>query len=177
MCRSPSHSFESSSARYPTLVSRWCPMRGHSFKPHGVLSKSFSASWISGPRTIVRIHPRAFFHFSFCLITSNIFSQKPTVQRGNRWPSEPTGASIEWIPLCHPRSKAISRSFSQVLDGTSVFHRCSTVQTGVCFDKQDSGEHNSSSRPRGRSAATRSDTERVSAGIRRRIHSGIVLSC
>ena len=66
MCRSASHSFDSQPARKPALVDWSFPASDHSLNPHGVLSKSFSADWISGLRTIVCIYPSAVFHLSLC---------------------------------------------------------------------------------------------------------------
>ena len=176
-CHSASHSFESKPARNPTLVTWLYPVSGQSLNPHGTLSKSFSTSWISGLHTIVSIHPCAFFHFSFCSITSIISSQKLIIQSGNCSSFEPTGASIDQLPLNHPRVIAISKPLSHALGGTWVLWRSSGVQFGACFDKQDSGERRTSCNLRGRSVTMRWDTAIVSAGICWRISLGTLFSC
>ena len=71
----------------------------------------------------------------------------------------------------------ISGDLSHSLGGTRVFKRYSAVQLEVCFDKQDSGKRRTLYKLCERLVATRSDTDIVSAGIWRRIFSGMLLSC
>ena len=80
-------------------------------------------------------------------------------------------------PAGHPRSKVTSRELSHSLGDTRVLQTHLRIQLEVCFDKQVSGKRRTLCKLCGRSAAKRSDTEIVSAGIWRRISLGMLLTC